>query len=64
MVRWAFLNFNYNLTHHRHSQMHWQHMYAASNPKETRPLWFGWLQVFMPPQRLPDDLTQLDKTYF
>lgn len=64
VVRWAFLNFNYNLTHHRHSQMHWQHMHAASNPKETRPLWFGWLQVFMPPQRLPDDLTQLDKTYF
>lgn len=64
LVRWAFLNFNYNLTHHRHSEMHWQHMHAASNLKETRPLWFGWLQVFMPPQRLPEDLSQLDKTYF
>lgn len=64
LVRWAFLNFNYNLTHHRHSAMHWQQMHEASNLKETRPLWYGWLQVFLPPQRLPDDLTQLDKTYF
>lgn len=64
LVRWAFLNFNYNLTHHRQSGLHWQQMHRASNLKETRPLWFGWLQVFLPPQRLPDDLTQLDKTYF
>ncbi|BBP68921.1 hypothetical protein PHLH6_09250 [Pseudomonas sp. Seg1] len=64
LVRWAFLNFNYNLTHHRHSAMHWQQMHEASNLKETRPLWYGWLLVFLPPQRLPDDLTQLDKTYF
>lgn len=64
LVRWAFLNFNYNLTHHRQSQLHWQQMHRASNLKETRPLWFGWLQVFLPPQRLPDDLTQLAKTYF
>jgi fatty acid desaturase len=64
LVRWALLNFNYNLTHHRHSAMHWQQMHAASNQKETRPLWYGWLQVFLPPQRLPDDLSQLDKTYF
>ena len=63
-VRWAFLNFNYNLTHHRHSDMHWQDMHVASSLKETRPLWFGWLQVFLPPQRLPADLTQLKKTYF
>lgn len=63
-VRWAFLNFNYNLTHHRHSEMHWQEMHSASNLEETRPLWFGWLQVFLPPQRLPEDLTQLEKTYF
>ena len=63
-VRWAFLNFNYNLTHHRHNDMHWQDMYRASNPKETRPLWFAWLHVFLPPQRLPEDLTQLEKTYF
>ncbi|MFJ2686727.1 fatty acid desaturase family protein [Pseudomonas sp. NPDC087342] len=64
LVRWAFLNFNYNLTHHRQSGLHWQQMHRASNLRETRPLWFGWLQVFLPPQRLPSDLTQLDKTYF
>lgn len=64
VVRWAFLNFNYNLTHHRHPSMHWQHMHAASNLKETRPLWYGWLQLFSPPQRMPEDVSSLDKTYF
>jgi fatty acid desaturase len=64
LVRWAFLNFNYNLTHHRRPGLRWQQLHAASNAGETRPLWFGWLQIFLPPQRLPDDLGQLDKTYF
>lgn len=64
LVRWAFLNFNYNLTHHRQPRLRWQQLHAASNASETRPLWFGLLQIFLPPQRLPDDLAQLDKTYF
>lgn len=64
LVRWAFLNFNYNLTHHRLPALRWQQLHTASNAAETRPLWFGWLQIFLPPQQLPDDLTQLDKTYF
>ncbi|MGF6244205.1 fatty acid desaturase [Paraburkholderia sp. GAS38] len=64
LVRWAFLNFNYNLTHHRRPGLRWQQLHAASNAAETRPLWFGWLQIFLPPRRLPADLSQLDKTYF
>ncbi|AMP04987.1 fatty acid desaturase family protein [Collimonas pratensis] len=64
LVRWAFLNFNYNLTHHRRPRLRWQQLHETSSAIETRPLWFGLLQVFLPPQRLPDDLTQLDKTYF
>ncbi|MFL9884993.1 fatty acid desaturase [Paraburkholderia agricolaris] len=64
LVRWAFLNFNYNLTHHRRPNLRWQQLHAASNASETRPLWFGWLQIFLPPQRLPDDLSRLEKTYF
>lgn len=64
LVRWLFLNFNYNLTHHRQPALRWQHLHAASDPRETRPLWYGWLTIFLPPRRLPDDLSQLDKTYF
>ncbi|QDQ82509.1 fatty acid desaturase [Paraburkholderia megapolitana] len=64
LVRWAFLNFNYNLTHHRQPHLRWQQLHMLSNARETRPLWFGWLQIFVPPQRLPGDLRQLDKTYF
>ncbi|MBN3815386.1 fatty acid desaturase [Paraburkholderia sp. Se-20369] len=63
-VRWALLNFNYNLTHHRHPSLRWQELHARSDPGETRPLWYGWLHVFEPPRRLPSDLAQLDKTYF
>ncbi|MGS0893829.1 fatty acid desaturase [Burkholderia stagnalis] len=63
-VRWLLLNFNYNLTHHRRPALRWQDMHAASDPRETRPLWYGWLMIFAPPRRLPDDLAQLDKTYF
>ncbi|RBL65332.1 fatty acid desaturase, partial [Pseudomonas sp. MWU13-2625] len=58
------LNFNYNLTHHRRPALRWQDMHAVSDLRETRPLWYGWLTIFAPPRRLPDDLSQLDKTYF
>ena len=64
LVRRLFLNFNYNLTHHRQPSLRWQQLHAASDISETRPLWFGWLQVFLPPQQLPEDLAVLDKTYF
>ncbi|MBN3825504.1 fatty acid desaturase [Burkholderia sp. Ac-20384] len=63
-VRWLLLNFNYNLTHHRRPALRWQDMHAVSDLRETRPLWYGWLTIFAPPRRLPDDLAQLDKTYF
>lgn len=64
LVRWLLLNFNYNLTHHRQPALRWQQMHAASEPRETRPFWYGWLGIFLPPRRLPEDLSQLDKTYF
>ncbi|WP_420211664.1 fatty acid desaturase family protein [Burkholderia aenigmatica] len=64
LIRWAFLNFNYNLTHHRHPSLRWQELHTCSDAAETRPLWYGWLHVFEAPRRLPSDLTQLDKTYF
>ncbi|WP_043284695.1 fatty acid desaturase [Paraburkholderia oxyphila] len=63
-VRWLLLNFNYNLTHHRQPATRWQDMHEASDLRETRPLWYGWLAIFAPPRRLPDDLSQLRKTYF
>ncbi|CAB3809102.1 hypothetical protein LMG28688_06922 [Paraburkholderia caffeinitolerans] len=63
-VRWLFLNFNYNLTHHRQPATRWQDMHGVSDLRETRPLWYGWLAIFAPPRRLPDDLSQLRKTYF
>ncbi|MGF7190067.1 fatty acid desaturase [Robbsia andropogonis] len=64
LVRLLLLNFNYNLTHHRHPALRWQQLHLASDPGETRPIWYSWLSIFLPPRRLPDDLSQLDKTYF
>ena len=63
-VRWLFLNFNYNLTHHRRPALPWQDLFAASDPAETQPLWYRWLRMVEPPVRKPADLTYLDKTYF
>lgn len=62
-IRWLFLNFNYNLTHHRAPQLRWQSLYGASDADETRPLWFSYLTVFLPPEPLPDPAA-LRKTYF
>lgn len=63
-VRLLFLNFNYNLTHHRHPWMPWQELHARSDPRETQPLWYRYLLVFRPPVPLPEDLSVLEKRYF
>lgn len=62
-IRCLFLNFNYNLTHHRDSSIRWQNLHAASNLRETRPFWRGWLAILLPPQPMPPDRL-ITKTYF
>jgi fatty acid desaturase len=62
--RWLFLNFNCNLTHHRRPYLPWQDLYAATDRKETQPLWYRWLLMLHWPVRFPDDLGGLDKRYF
>jgi fatty acid desaturase len=64
LVRVLFLNFNYNLTHHRHPALPWQELYRRSDPKETQPLWYRYLLVFRAPVPFPDDPSRLDKRYF
>lgn len=64
VVRWLFLNFNYNLTHHRRPALAWQELYDASDARETQPLWYRWLAMVQPPVRKPDDLAYLEKVYF
>jgi fatty acid desaturase len=63
-LRWLFLNFNYNLSHHRYPQAPWQELHARVDPRETQPLWRRYFGVFQPPQPLPDDLSGLAKRYF
>jgi fatty acid desaturase len=63
-VRWLFLNFNYNLSHHRRPRAAWQELHAQVDLRETQPLWRRWVSVFRPPEPLPDDLSRLAKTYF
>lgn len=62
-IRCLFLNFNYNLTHHRQPGLRWQLMHEATNLQETRPLWYTWLSILQPPRLLPPPGT-LTKTYF
>ena len=64
LVRILFLNFNYNLTHHRRPSLPWQELYSHSDQKETQPLWYRYLLTFRPPVRLPKDLSVLAKRYF
>lgn len=52
-LRWLWLSFNMNLTHHRRPYLPWQELYAASNQAETQPLWYRWLLMFVPPARFP-----------
>lgn len=63
-LRWVWLSFNMNLTHHRRPYLPWQELHAASNQAETQPLWYRWLLMFLPPVRFPDDLSHLEKRYF
>lgn len=62
-IRCLFLNFNYNLTHHRDSSIRWQQLHAASDLRETRPFWRGWLAIVLPPQPMPPDRL-IPKTYY
>jgi fatty acid desaturase len=64
LVRWLFLNFNYNLTHHREPYLPWQSVHAVVNPRETQPLWYRYLLVFKAPERMPEDPSSIVKTYF
>jgi fatty acid desaturase len=64
VVRWLFLNFNYNLTHHREPHQPWQKMHAIVNPRETQPLWYRYLLVFKAPELMPPDPSSIRKTYF
>jgi fatty acid desaturase len=63
-LRALFLNFNYNLTHHRHPAVPWQELHAQIDLRETQPLWYRYLLVFRPPVRFPEDPTVLRKRYF
>lgn len=63
-LRWAFLNFNYNLTHHRRPYLPWQELPAATEVRETQPLWYRWVRMVRPPVRFPGDLAELEKRYF
>jgi len=63
-IRWLFLNFNYNLTHHRHPELHWQELHRQTNIQETQPSWYRYLLVFLPPEPLPEDFRTLEKKYF
>jgi fatty acid desaturase len=63
-IRWLFLNFNYNLSHHRWPRAAWQELHARVDQRETQPLWRRYLGVFRPPQPYPDDPSQLAKVYF
>lgn len=63
-LRWLFLNFNYNLSHHRAPQAAWQELHARVDPRETQPLWARYLGVFRPPEPYPDDVARLAKRYF
>jgi fatty acid desaturase len=62
-IRALFLNFNYNLTHHRQPALRWQYMHAATDLELTRPFWRTWLAILRPPRPLPDERS-LVKTYF
>lgn len=63
LVRWFFLNFNYNLTHHRDPSLRWQVLHAVSDLNETRPFWRSWLSITKPPVPLPEE-PHFQKTYY
>lgn len=63
-IRWAWLNFNYNLTHHRHPALPWQELPAHTDLRQTQPLWYRYLLMWLPPVPFPDDFSSLEKRYF
>jgi len=63
LVRCFFLNFNYNLTHHRDPGLRWQVLHKVSDLTETRPFWRTWIAIAKPPVPLPDELN-VQKTYY
>jgi fatty acid desaturase len=63
-LRWLFLNFNYNLTHHRHPYLSWQELPKHTDLVETQPMWYRYVLIFRPPRPLPEDFSSLDKRYF
>ena len=63
VIRMLFLNFNYNLTHHRRPNLRWQELCASSDQKETRPLWYMYLLIFKKPAPLAE-AHSVQKTYF
>ena len=63
-IRLAWLNFNYNLTHHRRPELPWQELPAHTDLGETQPLWYRYVLMWLPPIPLPDDPSVLDKRYF
>lgn len=63
-LRWLWLSFNYNLTHHRRPDLPWQELPAHTDLAETQPLWWRWVLQWRPPEPFPDDLSSLEKTYF
>lgn len=64
VVRLLFLNFNYNLAHHRQPNLPWQLMFAVADPAETQPLWYRYLLVFKCPEPLPRDSAVMRKVHF
>jgi fatty acid desaturase len=68
LVRVLFLNFNWNLTHHRQPGVPWQELPRHVDPAETQPLWYRWLYLFRPPIPFPTDPAiaerMLEKRYF
>ncbi len=64
LVRLLFLNFNYNLAHHRQPHRPWQQMHGIVDTRETQPLWYRYLLVFKCPEPLPRDPGTIRKVYF
>lgn len=63
-IRLGWLNFNYNLTHHRRPELPWQELPEHTDLAETQPLWWRYLLMWLPPTPYPSDTTYLRKTYF
>ncbi|MDP2311606.1 MAG: fatty acid desaturase [Pseudomonadota bacterium] len=63
-IRLLWLNFNCNLTHHRHPALPWQELPAKTDWKESQPLWYRYGLMWLPPVPFPEDRSGLEKRYF